>query len=396
MFFPYRCKNPPESLPAATYSLILVNTVVYALTSDSFLQIKESVLDTYGLKFNDINIVDATFSLFLHGNLFHLLGNMWFLYLFGSAVEGRLRTPKFLLVYFVAGFAGDALHLTMFGATHPDLPGIGASGAIMGLMGAALYMFPYAQIDVFYWWGWYGIGTTCWQLRWVACIYMAYDAFEALLFGADNGVANLAHLGGVAGGFAMVIILRAKRDTEQASEAKATLAEVKDYSVLASYELEEMAKSNPNDTLITLHWMSRALRDPGGPKPACRTAFFNHLNRIVREQPGESVAQVLAGFASAPSEIPPRSALDVAMRIEGGPAPQLALQLYDMALRSGKADEQELLVALLRGGILCENPFGNIPRAIAAYQEVVKRDAMGPFGQQAKHRLESLQRAGRV
>jgi membrane associated rhomboid family serine protease len=395
LFFPYRCKNPPESLPVATYSLILVNTAVYALTSDSFLQIKESILDTYGLKFNDINIVDATFSLFLHGNLFHLLGNMWFLYLFGSAVEGRLRTPKFLLVYFVAGFAGDALHLTMFGATYPDLPGIGASGAIMGLMGAALYMFPYAQIDVFYWW-WYSVGTTCWQLRWIAALYVAYDVFEALLFGADNGVANLAHLGGVAGGFAMVIILRAKRDTEQASEAKATLAEVKDYSVLASYELEEMAKSNPNDTLITLHWMSRALRDPGGPKPACRTAFFNHLNRIVREQPGESVAQVLAGFASAPAEIPPRCALDVAMRIEGGPAPQLALQLYDMALRSGKADDQEVIVALLRGGILCENRLGNVPRAIAAYQEVVKRDAMGPFGQQAKHRLESLQRAGRV
>jgi membrane associated rhomboid family serine protease len=395
MFFPYRCKNPPESLPVATYSLIAINVAVYAFTSSSFLEIREDVLAQYGHRYSDINFLDATVSLFLHANLFHLLGNMWFLHLFGSSVEGRLRTPKFLVLYFLAGYAGDALHLGLFGAAYPDMPGIGASGAIMGLVGAALWMFPHAQVDVFYRW-FYSFGTTSWQLQWIALLYLGFDAFEAVLFGADNPVANLAHLGGAAGGFLTVIAFRAKRDSEMASEAKATLAEVKDYGVLSSRELAELAKARPEDALIALHWMSRSLRDTGGPKDECRQAFFSKLDRISREQPPESVAQVLVGFMTDPGQVPPRIALDVALRAESGAAPQLALQLYDIVLRSGKAERQDALMAILRAGILCENRMGNLPRAIAAYEEVIKHDGVGPLGEQARHRLDSLKRTGRA
>src|SRR5690349_1013449 len=134
MFVPYRCKNPPESFPWATYGLILANPFVYVCTTEYGLVIKESVLLEYGLTYDSMEPGDAFASLFLHANLMHLLGNMWFLHLFGSAVEGRLKWFKFLLVYFAAGFAGDALQLGIFGPMHPDIPGIGASGAIMGLM----------------------------------------------------------------------------------------------------------------------------------------------------------------------------------------------------------------------------------------------------------------------
>src|SRR5689334_7360513 len=115
MFIPYRCKNPPESFPWATCGLIAANVFVYVCTTRVGLVIKEPVVDEYGLKFSNINFRDAFASLFLHANLLHLLGNMWFLQLFGSAVEGRLRWFKFLLTYFLAGFAGDALHLAVFG-----------------------------------------------------------------------------------------------------------------------------------------------------------------------------------------------------------------------------------------------------------------------------------------
>lgn len=395
MFLPYRCKNPPESMPWATYGLILANVGVFALTTGPFLIIRKSVVEEYGLKFTDVNALDALASLFLHGDIFHLLGNMWFLHIFGSSVEGRLRTPKFLLLYLVSGLAGDVLQLGVFGPLLADRPGIGASGAIMGLMGAALYMFPFARVGVFYgaftFWG-----TTTWHLRWVALLYVATDVLQAFIAGHRSGVGNLAHLGGVAGGLGMALLLRAKRDEEQISGAKATLAETRDLSLLAVWELEQMAKANPADSLVALHWMAKSLREPGGPKPACRQMFFANLDRMACGQPPEPVASVLGGFTSSPGEVPPRPALQLAMRLESGPAPQLAIQLYEIVLRGGRASEQDLVLALMRGGILCENRLGNVPRAMAAYQEVLRRDPMGPFAAQARHRLDSLRAQGRA
>lgn len=395
MFLPYRCKNPPESFPWATFGLIAANVYVYALTVGPNLVIREPILKEWGLKFSDVNPADFVASLFLHGDPFHLLGNMWFLYLFGASVEGRLRTGKFLLLYFVAGFTGDLLQLGLFGPSMPDTPGIGASGAIMGLMGAALYMFPYAQVNVFYGYFYYW-GVTTWHLRWIALMFIGFDVLEALVFGAKSGVGNLAHVGGALGGFGMVLLLRARRDEEETSDAKATLADTRDYATLSTREIEHMAKLDPKDNLVALHWMARAVREPGGPSADCRHMFFSNLDRMAREQPAESVGSVLCGFATTPGDVPPKAALTVAMRLESGPAPQLALQLYDMVLRGGKADPQEALSALLRGGILCENRMGNPARAAAAYTEVLRRDPMGAFADQARHRLESLKRAGRV
>lgn len=391
MFVPYRCKNPPESFPWATYGLILANLFVYVCTSDYGLVIKEPIAEEYGLKYVDANAGDALSSLFLHGNLFHLLGNMWFLHLFGSAVEGRLRWFKFLIVYLASGVAGDALQLLVFGPSMQDMPTIGASGAIMGLMGASLYMFPYSRVGVFY--GFFmSFGVVDWHLRWVALFFVGMDAFQAFMIGPENGVANLAHLGGIGGGFLAVLALRAKRDADQVSEVKATIAETRDYSVLPVHRLEEMAGLHPQDTLIALHWLSKAQRDPAGPSDRCRRHFFVLLERMIREQPPEAVASALMGFFHTPREVPPKPALDLAIRLEGGPMPEFAMQLYDLVLRGGRADEQDQLMGLLRGGILSENRLNRRDRAVRAYEEVLRRDPIGPMGAQARHRLDSLKR----
>ena len=150
MILPVKAKNLPESFPYVTVALITLNVIIYCFTAEYGLFIRESVVDQWALKGSDFFSVNLLTSMFLHADPFHLLGNMWFLYLFGFAVEGRMKAIKFTVLYLVSGFCGDLLHQLFFGITQPDIPGLGASGAIMGVMGAAIFIFPHSRIKVVY------------------------------------------------------------------------------------------------------------------------------------------------------------------------------------------------------------------------------------------------------
>lgn len=110
MLLPVKAKNPPESVPYGTIGLIAINILIYALTSEYGLIIREEVVDAWAFKSMDFPSVTLLTSMFLHIDVWHILGNMWFLYLFGFAVEGRLKSGKFLLLYFASGFGGDLMH----------------------------------------------------------------------------------------------------------------------------------------------------------------------------------------------------------------------------------------------------------------------------------------------
>jgi membrane associated rhomboid family serine protease len=83
-------------------------------------------------------------SLFLHGGFLHLLGNMWFLYIFGDNVEDRFGHLRYLAFYLLCGLAAGASHLVL--NWHSNVPTIGASGAIAGVMGAYLILYPRAKV----------------------------------------------------------------------------------------------------------------------------------------------------------------------------------------------------------------------------------------------------------
>ena len=244
-------------------ALIAANVLVYLFVNilgnrENPGIISDYVAETYGVSLMNVGPKTLLTSMFLHGDPFHLIGNMLFLYLFGFAVEGRVKWWKFLLVYFLAGLAGDGLHFAIYGSAHPDMPSIGASGAIMGVMGAALWMFPHAKINIFIWWGWY-IRVVEWSLYWVALYYIAMDLLGAALFGAQSGTGHLAHLGGVGAGFLIVLALRIKRDDEYTSETKAQVAETKDYSFLSPMQLEDLIKNQPDNEHLALMLVARSV-----------------------------------------------------------------------------------------------------------------------------------------
>jgi membrane associated rhomboid family serine protease len=140
-------------------------------------------------------------SMFMHGGLFHIIGNLWFLWVFGPALESRLGTVRYALLYLVAGIAGSiAQGLTMIDST---VPMVGASGAISGVLGGYLVRFPKAWVLTMVWF-------ILPFLFWIpAATYIGYWALFQLIYGLFGlpGVGWWAHLGGFAVGLGLVLLL---------------------------------------------------------------------------------------------------------------------------------------------------------------------------------------------
>jgi len=153
---PIRDTNQSKNYPVVTVLLIAVNVLFYLVEiaqgplQDQFVYIYGLVPARYSVPeiashFTSWQQVIAFFSfMFLHGGFLHLLGNMWSLYIFGDNVEDRLGPVRYLIFYLLCGWASGLSHLVT--NLHSDIPTIGASGAIAGVMGAYLVLFPSSRI----------------------------------------------------------------------------------------------------------------------------------------------------------------------------------------------------------------------------------------------------------
>ena len=153
---PIRDTNQSKNYPVVTVLLITVNVLFYLVEiaqgplQDQFVYIYGLVPARYSVPeiashFTSWQQVIAFFSfMFLHGGFLHLLGNMWSLYIFGDNVEDRLGPLRYLIFYLLCGWVSGLAHLVT--NLYSDIPTIGASGAIAGVMGAYLVLFPSSRI----------------------------------------------------------------------------------------------------------------------------------------------------------------------------------------------------------------------------------------------------------
>ncbi|MBF9031340.1 rhomboid family intramembrane serine protease [Rhodobacterales bacterium HKCCE3408] len=151
--FPIRDHNPSDRTPVVTWALIAVNVVVFLLYYPQMAGDERALMgffDAWALVpaevARGIDTHTLVTSMFLHGGWMHLLGNMLFLYIFGDNVEDLLGHVGFLAFYLACGVAA-ALGQT-FVDPASGVPVVGASGAIAGVMGGYLLMFPRARIDI--------------------------------------------------------------------------------------------------------------------------------------------------------------------------------------------------------------------------------------------------------
>lgn len=206
--FPIRDHNPSGRTPYVTYGLILANVgifLAYWLPYDAALAPRVffdwGVIPLRLLQTGDW--FTAFTSMFLHGGWMHLIGNMLFLWIYGDNMEDVLGPVRFLLFYLASGLAAVALQV---GADPGSIvPMVGASGAIAGVMGGYLLLFPKARIDIFFFFIVFFriIPVRAWI---VLGIWLALQIFGGFSVPTDRGgVAYFAHLGGFAGGLLMTV-----------------------------------------------------------------------------------------------------------------------------------------------------------------------------------------------
>ena len=147
--------------------------------------------------------------MFLHGGWMHLLGNMLYLWIFGNNIEDRLGPALFVVFYLATGMMGSILH-TIFDASYAPL--VGASGAISGVMGAYILLFPRARILAVAPIGWYPLTISLPAWVFLGIYFLIQNLYPAYFSavgaaGGQGGVAYLAHVGGFVSGAALIYIL---------------------------------------------------------------------------------------------------------------------------------------------------------------------------------------------
>ena len=205
--FPIRDHNPSGRTPYVTYALIAANIAVflaywYGLQSESALG---EFFYTWGLVpqvvLSGHNLPSLITHMFLHGGWMHLAGNMLFLWIFGDNLEDLIGHAKFLAFYLLAGLAAAALQIAVDPAS--QAPMVGASGAIAGVLGGYLLLFPRARVDVVI------ILIIIFKVfpvrAWIMlCLWFGVQVFSGVTTPAqDGGVAYFAHIGGFIAGLVL-------------------------------------------------------------------------------------------------------------------------------------------------------------------------------------------------
>ncbi|HEX4230289.1 MAG TPA: rhomboid family intramembrane serine protease [Bryobacteraceae bacterium] len=194
--------------PATTLVIIFINVVCFLYELSLPRYAEPAFMASFAIvpdRFRETSLVTA---IFLHGGWLHLIGNMWFLWIFGSHVEDRMGHIKFLIFYLICGIASGVLQVVASAGS--PVPTIGASGAIAGVMGAFLLLFPRARIFtlifLFIFFTTIEIPAAILLLYWFALqILGGLTSFGRITENA-GGIAWFAHIGGFVAGMALLRI----------------------------------------------------------------------------------------------------------------------------------------------------------------------------------------------
>ena len=219
---PIRDDVPSSRFPIVTVGLIAANVlmflqqlrlgpdlqealIVYAIIPARYTQLEVAQQFSWAQQ-----IFSFFSSMFLHGGWMHLLGNMWILWIFGDNVEDRLGRTRYLVLYLASGIAAALLHI--FTNPNSQIPTLGASGAIAGVMGAYFRFYPHARVETIippFLFSTFRLPAVVF-LGWWFVLQFLNGAMSLGGQGHSAGIAWWAHVGGFLFGF--VICLYAKRE----------------------------------------------------------------------------------------------------------------------------------------------------------------------------------------
>jgi len=212
---PLKDINPSRTTPFVNIALIAINVVVFFYQVSLPLRAQKAFIFAYGTVPSKIPALLAGHgsvqlaleplftSMFLHNGLMHLLGNMLFLYIFGDNIEDYFGHFGYLLFYVVCGIGSGLVHV-LFNLNSP-IPAIGASGAISGVMGAYILLFPRAKILTFFFI--FLIPVPAFLILGYWFVFQFLEAVGGLGGDPTGGVAVWAHVGGFLIGMLITVIV---------------------------------------------------------------------------------------------------------------------------------------------------------------------------------------------
>jgi len=213
---PLKDDNPTSTKPTVTYFLIILCVLVFFMEIASQSYKNGELFYSYGLIPSvlmghdqlpmDLYVVPAYLtifsSMFMHGGFMHLIGNMLYMWIFADNIEDNLGHIKFLIFYLLAGIGAAMTQVLM--DTHSQIPMVGASGAIGGVLGAYLINHPNARVLVLIPFGFFS------QLIKIRALYVLGFWFILQFISTGGGVAYAAHIGGFVSGMILILFFNKK------------------------------------------------------------------------------------------------------------------------------------------------------------------------------------------
>lgn len=392
MLIPYKVKNPPRHFPYATVAIIALNVLVYMATSDRGVVIRREVVNGWALVWGQSAFLTIFTSMFLHGDPFHLAGNMLFLWVFGPAVEDRLRPGLYVAMYLFTGFAGAVAHaaLSAAGAIGAYIPLLGASGCVMGVMGAYWYLYSWSPVCIFYWYFIYLMGTCEVRAFWVIGAYFVLDLLNGILarhYSAVGGVANFAHVGGAFAGALLVWALRLQRDTSEVSQVKAVQSDYGgDTSLLQCDDLAKLVAAHPDDRELAVRYAKRAWESAEADH--FRAALMLAARDVILACP-DAVIDHLMLHNGAPDALTTGDLLYLASYCESQLRPDRAIRIYEI-LENSHPDSHDLEQALYRSAVVYARMLARPREARAKLEKLLAAFPNGPLLFGAEDLLTSL------
>ena len=212
---PLKDDIPSNRRPYITYIILACNIIVfiYELTLgknlDNFFFAYGAVPSSLISGHNPLAVLTLFSSMFMHANFAHIIGNMLFLWIFADNIEDRMGYFWFPIFYFFCGISGSLLHIVI--SPSSDIPMIGASGAISGVLGAYVLLFPKARVLALIPLGFFMRMTYLPSYIFLGIWFLYQFIFGVSSIGArGGGVAYFAHIGGFVAGFLIALLFRRK------------------------------------------------------------------------------------------------------------------------------------------------------------------------------------------
>lgn len=405
--FPLRSDHQMRAIPYVTYSIIALNVLIHLInasglfTDYGILLIREAVAATWGFTVGTPQPITMLTHAFLHGDFFHLFGNMLLLYIVGKVLEDGIGYLQFTLFYFtslVVSLMLFGLIIKVFAPGQADMPLIGASGAISGVMGLAAFRYYRLKIQTV------PLFTLCcfpipipvklWLPFWFYAGFFAFrevwDGIAEIVTGEQSNVAHWAHIGGLLIGAVIAIPLQSthegERDYALQDAAKASAGTV---DTLPLKELQKLLKEKPDDPELQ-EAMGAVLVTANDLEPAF--AYYTRAvsGYIAARIPNRAAMTYMKLCETFPGTLMPvKEHMAIASALESLHLCREAVQTFDMIIEH-YADTEHAQAALLRVAHIYQTKLNEPDLARQALHTLLAQYPGTQWDTLAKARLKAL------